>query len=220
MILVRVSTVVYSAIFGSLAASITMLKLEIPFPVLPYLKFDFAEIIDVFAFLVFGPVVGLVTTTIHWLLLNFHTEWPIIGPLMKYVAVLSMVLGFWGGSILYKRFNGSSIRGLIVSMIIFGSLVRVMFMTLANIIVIYLIYGTGFFSYANYLLSRLGLLLQGDFAILFWILIFTGIYNVVHVFISTIPAYSVLKYVTPMFPVRVSDVWVYNFIKDRGSKRI
>ncbi|MEM3833455.1 MAG: hypothetical protein QW128_07725 [Thermoprotei archaeon] len=210
----RSSMIVYSAIFGSLAAAITLLKLEIPFPILPYLEFDFAEIIDVSAFLVFGPVVGLATTTIHWLLLNFGAGWPIIGPLMKYIAVLSMVLGFWIGSILYKRFNGSSIHGLIVSMIIFGSLIRVVLMTLANIIVIYLIYGTSFFSYAKYLLSKFGLLIQGDFTVLFWVLVFTGIYNVVHVLISTIPAYSVLKYVRPIFPTRVSDVWIYNFIKE------
>lgn len=216
----RVVTVVYSAILGSLAAAITMLRIEIPFPILPYLKFDFAEIVDVFAFLIFGPIVGLVTTTIHWLLLNLYTEWPIIGPLMKYSAVLSMVLGFWGGSLLYKKFNGSSVRGLIVVMIIFGSLFRVVFMTLANIVVIYFIYGSGFFSYANYLLSKLGLLLQGDFTILIWILVFTGIYNVVHVFLSTVPAYGALKYVTPVFPVKTSDVWIYNFIKNQGSKRV
>ena len=218
MISVRTSMIVYSAIFGSLAAMITFLKLEVSFPILPYLKFDFAEIVDVLAFLVFGPVVGLFATTIHWLILNFHTDWPIIGPLMKYIAVLSMVSGFWIGSEIYKRLNGSSMRSLMIAMIIFGSLLRVILMTLANVVVIYFIYGSSFFSYANYLLSKLGLPLQGSFAVLFWILIFTGIYNVIHIFISTIPAYSAIKYITPVFTPQTSNIWIYNFVRYQGSE--
>ncbi len=215
----RTSVVIYSAIFGSLAAAVTFLNLEIPFPILPYLKFDFAEIIDVLAFLIFGPIVGLFATTVHWLILNLHTEWPVIGPLMKYIAVLSMVLGFWIASELYKRFSKPSMSYLMILMFILGSLIRVLSMTLANVAVIYLIYGPPFFQYASFLLNKtLGLLLQNDLSIIIWILIFTGIYNVTHVMISTLPAYSILRYITPVFTsAQQSSIWIYSLKAKQGN---
>jgi len=215
----RASMIVYSAIFGSLAAAITFLKLEIPFPILPYLKFDFAEIVDVLAFLIFGPVVGLFATTIHWLILNFNTNWPIIGPLTKYAAVLSMVLGFWGGSEIYKRLASLSVRNLMIIMFILGSLVRVFIMSLANIIVIYFIYGQPFFQYANFLLNKvLGWSLQNNLTVMIWILIFTSIYNIIHVIISILPAYSMLRYITPVFTnIQKSNVWIYNVGVERKN---
>src|SRR5881397_2363536 len=57
-----------AATFGALASMLTIVlgpALQPSFPILLYLKFDFAEVVDVTAFLVFGPVAGLLTAMIH-----------------------------------------------------------------------------------------------------------------------------------------------------------
>jgi len=80
---------------GALAAVIAFL-IQIPYPVpgFTFLQIDLAEIVDVLAFLLFGPAVGLLTTLIHYLVLNFlPTASPIFGPLLKLFGVTSMLLG-------------------------------------------------------------------------------------------------------------------------------
>jgi len=57
-----------AATFGALAALISLLAppvIQPSFPILFYLKFDIAEIADVTAFLIFGPIAGLVTATVR-----------------------------------------------------------------------------------------------------------------------------------------------------------
>ena len=91
--------------FGALAAVIAFL-IQIPYPVpgFTFLQLDLAEIVDVLAFLLFGPAVGLLTTLIHYLVLNFlPTASPIFGPLLKLFGVTSMLLGMWLGYGAYSR---------------------------------------------------------------------------------------------------------------------
>ncbi len=78
----RTTSLTGAAVFGALAAVITFL-IQIPWPVpgFTFLQLDLAEIVDVLAFLLFGPAVGLFTTLIHYLVLNFlPTPSPIFGP--------------------------------------------------------------------------------------------------------------------------------------------
>jgi len=92
-------------VFGALAAVIAFL-IQIPYPVpgFTFLQLDLAEIVDVLAFLLFGPAVGLLTTLIHYLVLNFlPTASPIFGPLLKLFGVTSMLLGMWLGYGAYSR---------------------------------------------------------------------------------------------------------------------
>ncbi|OLD10602.1 MAG: hypothetical protein AUI93_06750 [Crenarchaeota archaeon 13_1_40CM_3_52_10] len=94
-----------AAVFGALAAVIAFL-IQIPYPVpgFTFLQLDLAEIVDVLAFLLFGPAVGLLTTLIHYLVLNFlPTASPIFGPLLKLFGVTSMLLGMWLGYGAYAR---------------------------------------------------------------------------------------------------------------------
>ncbi|PCN50978.1 hypothetical protein B6U99_01545 [Candidatus Geothermarchaeota archaeon ex4572_27] len=85
--------VAYVAVFGAMAAVISLLKIEIPFPILVWLKFDFAEIPDLIAYLLGGLWVGVVTAFVHMLLLNIAAMHPVIGPVMKFLAVISMMVG-------------------------------------------------------------------------------------------------------------------------------
>ena len=68
----RTTSLTGAAVFGALAAVIAFL-IQIPYPVpgFTFLQLDLAEIVDVLAFLLFGPAVGLLTTLIHYLVLNF-----------------------------------------------------------------------------------------------------------------------------------------------------
>src|SRR5215467_1755877 len=87
-----------AAVFGALAAMLTVVlgpTLQPSFPILFYLKFDFAEVVDVIAFLVFGPVAGVLTALIHAGILSIvpgGTGGP-FGASLKLFAVLSTYLG-------------------------------------------------------------------------------------------------------------------------------
>jgi len=101
----RTTSLTGAAVFGALAAVIAFL-IQIPWPVpgFTFLQLDLAEIVDVLAFLLFGPAVGLLTTLIHYLVLNaLPTASPIFGPLLKLFGVTSMLLGMWLGYGVYAR---------------------------------------------------------------------------------------------------------------------
>jgi len=50
------------ASLGGAAIAAGIARLSTPFPLLPFLRFDAAEIFDVLSFLLFGPVGGVVTS--------------------------------------------------------------------------------------------------------------------------------------------------------------
>src|SRR2546428_4095514 len=94
-----------AATFGALAYLVGVIvpaAIQPPFPILPYLKFDPAEIMDVSSLLIFGPIVGIVTATIHFLILTATSpDGNPFGPSLKYLGVLST----YGGIIAASRFG-------------------------------------------------------------------------------------------------------------------
>src|SRR2546425_3111649 len=87
-----------AATFGALAALISLLAppvIQPSFPILFYLKFDIAEIVDVTAFLIFGPVAGLITAAVHGTILTAAPggAGP-FGASLKFLSVLSTYGGF------------------------------------------------------------------------------------------------------------------------------
>jgi len=83
----RISLLVaISTVFGALSAVLAMMPLSFSFPLIPYLKFDIAEIPVVTAFLGFGPFPGFISALTYWLILNIFGEWAPIGPAMKFIA--------------------------------------------------------------------------------------------------------------------------------------
>src|SRR2546428_7228396 len=123
-----------AATFGALAALISLLAppvIQPSFPILFYLKFDLAEIVDVTAFLIFGPIAGLVTATVHATILTAAPggAGP-FGASLKFLSVLStygrlIVASSLGSHTLLK--TGSIIAGS-------GLLTRVATMTLVDIL--------------------------------------------------------------------------------------
>src|SRR6266571_1075176 len=89
-----------SATFGALASLITLAAppaLQPPFPILFYLKFDVAEVVDLSSFMIFGPTAGLLTALIHATILGTVAggagSGPFFGPSLKFLGVLSTYIG-------------------------------------------------------------------------------------------------------------------------------
>ena len=76
------------ALFAGLSVAITILGIEIPYPILPYLKFDIAEIPIVILFFLEGFLASFVAETLHWIMLSISRGW-VLGPFMKYPLISS-----------------------------------------------------------------------------------------------------------------------------------
>src|SRR5712692_11701421 len=90
-------TIAGAATFGALAAMLTIVlgpALQPSFPILVYLKFDFAEVVDVIAFLMFGPIAGLLTAMVHGGILAEVGGDP-FGASLKFLAVLTTYAGIF-----------------------------------------------------------------------------------------------------------------------------
>jgi riboflavin transporter FmnP len=97
---------IQSSLIGIFGATVALISLTlshlIAFYPLTYLKFDPAEIIVILSLLLFGPYVAIGIAFIHFALLNVFTGFPIIGPGMKFLAVISTIVGIYLGLTLFK----------------------------------------------------------------------------------------------------------------------
>ncbi len=197
------------AVFSGLAIILTYSKAEIAFPVLPYLKFDFAEIPSIIVLLLFGPAASLLTAMIHWISLTMTRGW-IIGPLMKFIAVVPMIIGFWIGGEISKRIShgkNTSFLALFIMGNFIGILLRVIVTTAANV-ALFLIVDPRYLIYARGLLAAIGLSVSSDYDVLLWVLLFTGIFNALHVLLSTISAGVLVKIAIARAPQLAGRAWI------------
>jgi len=123
-----------TAILGALVVvfdySLRYSHLKIPFPWLPYLKFDFTGVPIVLSLLFFGLASGLTTSAVA-LLAILARSGDVVGATMKAFAEFSTILGMAIGLRLLKR-NTKLTK--ILSLIL-GLSVRSIVMLLANLIV-------------------------------------------------------------------------------------
>ncbi len=152
------------AIALTLSGLSTFIRMPPPFS---YLVFDPAEIPSLIAYMAYGLKVGSLVATLHFLFLMFRGEFVPIGPLMKYTAVLSTLIGL---HVAYKlKFKE-------VTSVIFAAVLRALIMNILNIIILMTIF--------REFLENLGkTLLEG----LVLALIVTAIYNVAHVSLFDYP---------------------------------
>jgi len=183
-----------SAVFAALSAILTILPLSVPFPIIPYLKFDVAEIPVLTAFLIFGTLPGIVSALTLWVILNVFGSWAPIGPAMKFAAIISTLIGVWIGS----GFRNAPVEAFksrfrVFLMFIMAALVRVMVMGLFNYVILWWLFPF-FIDIASKSISlTTGLSLAGDLEKMFWIMTFTAIFNVLHTLISLIPSMAAAK---------------------------
>ena len=68
---------------AGLAALLALLPLSFSYPIIPYLKFDIAEIPVVLAFFLLGPEAGLISSIVYWVILLLVGSYTPLGPTMK-----------------------------------------------------------------------------------------------------------------------------------------
>jgi riboflavin transporter len=188
-----------SATFGALAALITLAAppaLQPPFPILFYLKFDVAEVIDVSSFMMFGPTAGLLTAGIHAVILGAVAggagSGPFFGPSLKFIGVVTTYVGLMAASKLGKhRLLGTSLN-----MAGMGIVARVSLTTVANyfyiIFLSQVVFGINYVGFAQFVLSEAGINLAGA-GLIEYVLGLTAIYNLIHVVFSVLVSLLVVN---------------------------
>jgi riboflavin transporter FmnP len=203
----RTTSLTGAAVFGALAAVIAFL-IQIPYPVpgFTFLQLDLAEIVDVLAFLLFGPAVGLLTTLIHYLVLNFlPTASPIFGPLLKLFGVTSMLLGMWLGYGAYSRIlkrTGGVITGYGI-MLGTGAVLRAILLTPINYVFLIFVFApnTAFStSFLSFYFSGL------------------AIYNVLQTLLAAVVPFVVVKALRKAAPNLEVRTWVAKIKPSRSAQ--
>ena len=219
-------TIAGAAVFAALAAILTLARASVPFPLIPYLQIDFAELPIMVSFFLFGPLAAVVTELVHWIFLNETGSDVPLGPAIKLVAILSTFFGFWLGSLVYSRLGGRTHRpvGFGLSLMFgFGVLIRVAAMTLMNYVVLVYVgpvfFGVDYMAFArSTIVATTGWQLNGDAAVLFWVLVFTAIYNVINLLVASIPAGLIVSPMTNSFRHMTSvETWLMRSLGAHSS---
>ena len=218
-------TLAGAAVFSALAALLTLSRAAIPFPLIPYLQIDFAELPIYIAFFLFGPVAAIITELVHWLFLNITGSDAPLGPAIKLFAVLSTLGGFWAGSFIYSHLPRGRGRPAIALSLMFGGgmLLRIVAMTIVNYVVLVyvgpVIFGLNYMAFARItLIQTTGWQFSGDAALLFWVLLFTALYNVINLLAAAIPAGLVVSPLTNSFRHITSlETWLMRNVRAKSS---
>ncbi len=175
------------ATLAALAAAFGLMRLAIPYPLMPFLKFDLAEIPDIVSFMIVGPSGGLVTALIHWFVLNLKGGGmaPVVGPLMKLMAISSMMLGLYIGA---KMAEGRGRKAMLVGMVGWGIVIRVVVMGLVTFLLYYAIMPETYIPFAEKMLGALGLKVEGALQVALYTVLLTSVFNALHVPLSVLPA--------------------------------
>ncbi|MCS7094435.1 MAG: hypothetical protein NZ988_01315 [Thaumarchaeota archaeon] len=169
------------ASLGVISATIAIMPLSFAYPPIPYLRFELAEVPAFVAALGFGPSVGLLASTVYFLGLLVMGEFSPLGPLMKYLAVVSTFVGIWAIALLRKRGPQLAMR---VASWTTGCFSRVLVMSAVNYLVL-IVFFPDFLGFAVSTLSAfLGTELSPNQHGLAMVLLYTAFYNVLHTVLS------------------------------------
>jgi riboflavin transporter FmnP len=211
-----------AAILGSLAAiSEVVIPANIQpfFPILPFLRFDPAELFSVLAFLIFGPVAALISATVQWIFLMATGIDTPLGPTVKFAAVLSTLLGLWVGSAVLRRFGGRFQRASLALgfMLGFATVARVGVLLALNYFVFTyigpVIFGIDYLGFSQRTLqTTLGLQFAGPWEVLMSMLFFTSIFNAIHAVFSVVVPYTIFTPLTLKVPeIASGHPWISRF---------
>ena len=180
------------ATLAALAAAFGLMRLAIPYPLMPFLKFDLAEIPDIVSFIIVGPSGGLVTALIHWFVLNLKGGGmaPVVGPLMKLMAISSMMLGLYIGA---KMARGRDRKVMLASMIGWGIVTRVLIMGFTTFLLYYAIMPDTYIPFAEKMLKTIGVQVSGALQVAVYTVLLTAVFNAIHVPLSVLPAAAVAE---------------------------
>lgn len=170
----RTLSMAVTATMSSLAIVASALRLELPFPVLTFLKFDFAELFSVLTFALAGPWWSYFCALMHMVGLLVRGSDP-LGASMKFAAVVSMLAGLQAARRRWKAAVASAIA------------LRVAAMCLANFLVLCYFFPS-WLAYSEKLLKAAGFNVQGEKDALILTMVFVALFNALHVPISVLPS--------------------------------
>jgi len=130
----KTKTIANIVVFAALTIILNLWGPKIPAPYLTFLKYQIWEIPIVTAFLLFGPIVGVLIAIANTLMLFivYPGDLP-TGPLYNLAAVLSMLFGIYLiQKILAKSFGKQNEAIVATSSTVFGIVFRVGIMTIIN----------------------------------------------------------------------------------------
>ncbi len=182
------------AVLAALAYALSLMRLHLRYPLLPFLSFDLSEIPDILAYFLFGLSGGLIAALAHWFALNFGTPFhQLVGPTMKLLAVLATLLGLEIAS----RIKGGSmaLNGVSLSL-----LTRTGVMAAATFILYYYLFPGVYLPFSRRTLSGIGITIESDLTLATVMVAFTSIFNIIHVFLSVLPAYGIYKRILATLP--------------------
>ncbi len=209
------------AVFGGMAALTTVVvpaNIQPFFPILPFLKFDPAELFSVLAFLIFGPVAGIIAATFHWIFLTATGTNGPLGPAAKYAAVLSTLLGLWLGGKIYQRLGRKTPRTSVAlgSMLTVAMLARIGIMLVVNYFIFTyvgpVIFGINYLGFGQHTLQlTLGIQYSGPW-LLMVILLFTGVFNALQAIFSVVIPYMIFTPLSLKIPqIASGHPWISKF---------
>lgn len=201
----RTAQIAATTVFSAMAVAITLAKLTVPYPPLPYLKFDISEVPVTVALFLLGPIPGLLSTVIYWLVLTLRAG-DVLGPAMKFAAVASMMVGFTLGALLCRRLRVGKRLSVGVGLLL-GAVVRVAVMSLLNFVVLTIV-APYYLEFVIPLLSSLGLSARTKLQALLWVLLLTAIYNLLHTVLAVFPAYVVAEAAFRRVPNLLGGSWL------------
>lgn len=183
------------ALLSASTILLALIHLKIPFPPLPFLTFRFDEIPCVIAFLIFGFRAGLTVAFIEFLALNLGKPYHVlIGPLMKFLAIVSMLMGLAVADRLLRLRLRELRRSNIMILLFMGVIFRISVMAFATFILYYMLFPKLYLPFAESLLSKvMGLSFSSDLELVSILLLLTSIFNALHVVFSLIPATIIYK---------------------------
>lgn len=202
-----------AAVCAGLAIYMTISKFVFAFPIIPYLKFEFAEIPVVVAFFAAGPIWGLASSFIYWIVLTLVGEWTPLGPAMKFLAVMPMLVGLWTGYKLHQGFlrRKWGWKGFLAISLPFAAVFRVIVTSFLNYIVLWYLFPFFLNIASTSIKATVGLDVPSPVAALIWTLIFTAAFNILHILLSIIPSYIVVKMISK---AGITKLWITEIAKE------
>lgn len=196
-----------TSVFAALTIVLTFANTEVPFPLLPYLKFDLAEIPVMILLFLMGPVPALASEVVGWIALSVARGW-VLGPTMKFLAVTPMILGYWIGVRTFKRlFHRKKLGPTFIFGTVIGAIVRIAATSIMNIVTLLLI-APDFLKFAESMLRLVGLTSSSAQVVLTWTILLTALFNTLQAFISAVPAAITVRGAAFKIPWVTQNAWI------------
>jgi len=193
-----------------LAAVLAILPLSFSYPIIPYLKFDFAEIPVFLAFLLMGPEAGFLASAVYWLVLLLVGSFTPLGPTMRFAATGSTLLGLWLGFKVLKAPRGGLVLGSVL-----GCILRVLTMSLFNYVVLIYLFPEFLDLAAASVSAFLGISFSSKISAFMTVAFFTAIFNILHVPLSIAPAYFMVGSIVNLGrgSPRIGEIWYAELVR-------